>query len=92
MSWRNDKTVYVLLRLPYVLRSYKISCSFVCHLQYLSKPLFYFQDNAIVVWFSNRAGSVDTFAGTSAISFEVQCNDLPSGGVDRTAVNNLAAK
>ena len=53
---------------------------------------FYFQDNAIVVWFSNRAGSVDTFAGTSAISYEVQCNDLPSGGVDRTAVNNLAAK
>ena len=27
-----------------------------------------------------------------AISYEVQCNDLPSGGVDRTAVNNLAAK
>ena len=54
--------------------------------------MFYFQDNAIVVWFSNRAGSVDTFAGTSAISYEVQCNDLPSGGVDRTAVNNLAAK
>ena len=53
--------------------------------------LFY-QDNTIVVWFSNRAGSVDTFAGTSAISYEVQCNDLPSGGVDRTAVNNLAAK
>ena len=52
----------------------------------------YLQDNAIVVWFSNRAGSVDTFAGTSAISYEVQCNDLPSGGVDRTAVNNLAAK
>ena len=52
----------------------------------------YFQDNTIVVWFSNRAGSVDTFAGTSAISYEVQCNDLPSGGVDRTAVNNLAAK
>ena len=45
-----------------------------------------------MVWFSNRAGSVDTFAGTSAISYEVQCNDLPSGGVDRTAVNNLAAK
>ena len=54
--------------------------------------ILYFQDNAIVVWFSNRAGSVDTFAGTSAISYEVQCNDLPSGGVDRTAVNNLAAK
>ena len=54
--------------------------------------LVYFQDNTIVVWFSNRAGSVDTFAGTSAISYEVQCNDLPSGGVDRTAVNNLAAK
>ena len=64
----------------------------------VSSPIFvltinyYFQDNAIVVWFSNRAGSVDTFAGTSAISYEVQCNDLPSGGVDRTAVNNLAAK
>ena len=58
----------------------------------LCLKLLYFQDNAIVVWFSNRAGSVDTFAGTSAISYEVQCNDLPSGGVDRTAVNNLAAK
>ena len=58
----------------------------------LSKDIFHFQDNTIVVWFSNRAGSVDTFAGTSAISYEVQCNDLPSGGVDRTAVNNLAAK
>ena len=45
-----------------------------------------------MVWFSNRAGSVDTFAGTSAISYEVQCNDLPSDGIDRTAVNNLAAK
>ena len=60
-------------------------------LNYVILIVFY-QDNTIVVWFSNRAGSVDTFAGTSAISYEVQCNDLPSGGVDRTAVNNLAAK
>ena len=27
-----------------------------------------------------------------ATSYEVQCNDLPSGGVDRTTVNNLAVK
>ena len=27
-----------------------------------------------------------------AISYEVQCYDLPSGGVDGTVVNNLAAK
>ena len=63
-----------------------------CNLNLHCISLVYFQDNTIVVWFSNRAGSVDTFAGTSAISYEVQCNDLPSGGVDRTAVNNLAAK
>ena len=67
-------------------KSYADSKGFFC------LNIFLFQDNAIVVWFSNRAGSVDTFAGTSAISYEVQCNDLPSGGVDRTAVNNLAAK
>ena len=72
-------------------RKYYIVGYLMHWLNYVILIVFY-QDNTIVVWFSNRAGSVDTFAGTSAISYEVQCNDLPSGGVDRTAVNNLAAK
>ena len=47
--------------------------------------------NTIVVWFSNRTGSFDKFVSTSAISYEVQCNIIASGEVERTAVNNLAA-
>ena len=51
----------------------------------------YSQDNTIVVWFSNRAGSVETFAGTSAISYEIQCNELPISGIARTVANWLSA-
>ena len=52
----------------------------------------FFQDNSIVVWFSNRpAGSVETFGGQSAISYEVQCDDLPDAGAVRTVANNLNA-
>ena len=51
-----------------------------------------FQDNTIVVWFSNRSGSLDTFAGTSAISYEIQCNELPVPGIARTVANWLSAE
>ena len=44
-----------------------------------------------MVWFSNRAGSVDTFAGTRSISYEVQCG-FPSGGIVKTVGNYLNAK
>ena len=44
------------------------------------------------MWFSNRpAGSVETFGGQSAISYEVQCDDLPDAGAVRTVANNLNA-
>ena len=42
--------------------------------------------NTIVVWFSNRTGSFDKFVSTSAISYEVQCNIIASGEVERALV------
>lgn len=49
------------------------------------------QDDTIVAFFSNRSGSVDTFGSNDYISYEIQCNDLPDSGVERTVSNLLGA-
>lgn len=51
---------------------------------------FIFQDKKIVVFFSDRTGSVETFGSNSDyISYEIECGDLPLAGVDRTVSNLL---
>ena len=52
---------------------------------------FYFQDNTIVAFFSQRSGSVETFGSNDYISYEIECADIADSGVDRTVSNLLGA-
>lgn len=52
---------------------------------------FIFQDKEVVVFFSHRSGSVETFGSNDYISYEIECSDLPFAGVDRTVSDLLGA-
>ena len=51
----------------------------------------FLQDNTIVVFFSNRNGSVDTFGSSDFRSFEIECRDIADSGIERTVSNLLGA-
>ena len=52
---------------------------------------FYFQDNTIVAFFSQRSGSVETFGSNDFISYEIECSGIADSGIERTVSNLLGA-